>query len=442
MTNINRRNFVKSIGCAGAAATLAMPSVGWSEGTAGSNEKTMIMLNLRGGLDALATLGMADSSYASLRGMQAILAPNSPSAPAGRTGLQLGVDDRFFLNPMMPDVKTMFDLGEANIYMDVGMAPNNLANEDHFSMENFIYGGMGIYNPTSGFLNRATNAVRNRMDPTAGLFEVDSTPGFSPIDLGTVPVMHYQPTGNSALMNDSAMQLVISSLYMGDNILGAAYANGVRTRNTLGSLLGTAGHTDPATIGSLHSGAAVANIVGLIASAPAGSRPAFIYTNMVGFDMHDVAVHGTLNPSGYLNAIGQRLDQVNIFLRELKRILVANGVWNKVLIVVFSEFGRRIANNQNPNPSPGVAATVGSDHGRGGIMFTISGDSRHRVDAPNGRRVIAGTWNGIGHADSRGNMPATMDGMRLIRNHMGLHFGMTAAELDAILPVTAGGSNA
>ncbi|MBB6097095.1 uncharacterized protein (DUF1501 family) [Deinobacterium chartae] len=111
----------------------------------------------------------------------------------------------------------------------------------------------------------------------------------------------------------------------------------------------------------------------------AGTGQRVLYTSLGGFDTH----------------AGQRAEQDELLATLAEGIaafhadLEAQGLADRVLIMAFSEFGRRVAEN----------ASAGTDHGQGGVMFAIGqgvrggihgespdledldgGDIRYRVD--------------------------------------------------------------
>jgi uncharacterized protein (DUF1501 family) len=132
-------------------------------------------------------------------------------------------------------------------------------------------------------------------------------------------------------------------------------------------------------------------LIGQVIKAGYGTR--IYYTTLDGFDTHanQLATH-----AGLLNELS---DSVAAFRRDLD----ATGQGDRVAILAFSEFGRRVAEN----------ASLGTDHGAAAPVFVIGpvakpglvgahpsledlddGDLKHAVDF---RRVYAsllGTWLG------------------------------------------------
>src|SRR5207249_4035255 len=92
----------------------------------------------------------------------------------------------------------------------------------------------------------------------------------------------------------------------------------------------------------------------MIARMIAGGLPTRVYyTSQGGFDTHagQIAAHDRL--------MGQLNDAVAAFVADLKQ----QGNFDRVLLMTFSEFGRRVAENANG----------GTDHGTAAPMFVLGG---------------------------------------------------------------------
>ena len=77
------------------------------------------------------------------------------------------------------------------------------------------------------------------------------------------------------------------------------------------------------------------------------------YASLGGFDTHAGQINSHERLMGTLN------DAVNAFVADLKQ----QGNFERVLLMTFSEFGRRVAENANS----------GTDHGAAAPMFLIGG---------------------------------------------------------------------
>lgn len=106
----------------------------------------------------------------------------------------------------------------------------------------------------------------------------------------------------------------------------------------------------------------------------AGFGTALAYGGIGGWDTHS-------NQRGGHDAGLARIDQaVAAFAADVKRL----GKWNKVTIVIFTEFGRKTFEN----------ASVGTDHGKGGAMVMIGGSVQGGVygAAPSDAMIRNQSW--------------------------------------------------
>jgi uncharacterized protein (DUF1501 family) len=147
--------------------------------------------------------------------------------------------------------------------------------------------------------------------------------------------------------------------------------------------------------------AAVAQLLG--AGLPI--RCASVSTQSV-FDTHASQV-ATLDPG---------LEEVSATLLAFQRDLEARGLADRVLTLVWSEFGRRAREN----------ASAGTDHGAGGCAFVMGTHAAGRM---------VGEWPGLAHGlDAEGALRATADYRALYSSLLEQWLGVDAA---AIIPEAA-----
>ncbi len=101
----------------------------------------------------------------------------------------------------------------------------------------------------------------------------------------------------------------------------------------------------------------LAESLSLIARMIAGGLPTRVYyTSQGGFDTHARQIHAHERLLGELN------DALSAFANDLKQ----QGNFDRVLLITFSEFGRRVAENANG----------GTDHGAAAPMFVLGGTAK------------------------------------------------------------------
>jgi uncharacterized protein (DUF1501 family) len=97
------------------------------------------------------------------------------------------------------------------------------------------------------------------------------------------------------------------------------------------------------------------NELSLIARLISGGLPTRVYyTSQGGYDTHNA------QENSHNNLLGQLADALSAFSNDL----TSKGIWDRVLVMTFSEFGRRVAEN----------ASKGTDHGTAAPMFICGGN--------------------------------------------------------------------
>jgi uncharacterized protein (DUF1501 family) len=104
-------------------------------------------------------------------------------------------------------------------------------------------------------------------------------------------------------------------------------------------------------------------------ASPTGAR--FFHVRVGGFDTHT-------NQGALTGRQADLLAQVSKAIKAFYDDMVALGVANKVLMMTFSEFGRRVAEN-------GGAGNAGTDHGAAAPLFVVGNPV---IAAPGGGHVF------------------------------------------------------
>jgi len=137
-----------------------------------------------------------------------------------------------------------------------------------------------------------------------------------------------------------------------------------------------------------------ANSMRLIAQMIAGKLPTKVYyAHMTGFDTHagQLGVHDTL------------LEQLSTGLDAFYRDLEAQGNADRVLVVAFSEFGRRVAENGSSGTDHGTAAPMfvfgrrikpGFHGHQPSLADLVDNDLRHGIDFRSVYATVLDKWLG------------------------------------------------
>jgi uncharacterized protein (DUF1501 family) len=144
-------------------------------------------------------------------------------------------------------------------------------------------------------------------------------------------------------------------------------------------------------------------IIANLIAAGAGTR--LFYAQINGFDTH----------SGQLNNHATLLAQVSQAVAGFHQDLTAKGLNDKVIVMCFSEFGRRVAENSSAGTDHGAAAPMwisggkvkGGLHGKAPSLTDLDdGDQKHTTDF---RRVYATLLERWLNADSAKVLGAKFD---------------------------------
>lgn len=347
------------------AADAATQSVTGKDGT------ILVVLQMAGGNDGLnMVIPYADDAYHAAR-------PRLRFAP----DKVLRIDNYVSLNPKLAGVKSFYDEGHVAIVQGVGY-PN--PNRSHFrSTEIWQTASDSDRTLSDGWLGRYFDNCCSGADPTVGVAIGEETPqafaGKNPtgVTFSRPEQFRFRPS-EPANGQMSAEEMFFRQL----NEAGAGDENGTASSNAGGSIGAISGKTknDLSTLDFLQRTALDAQLssdkilaithkykstvsypqgqlaasLNLIARMIAGGLPTRVYyASQGGFDTHA----GQINTHERL--MGEFNDAVSAFVADLKQ----QGNFDRVLLMTFSEFGRRVQENANG----------GTDHGAAAAMFLLGG---------------------------------------------------------------------
>jgi uncharacterized protein (DUF1501 family) len=269
-------------------------------------------------------------------------------------------------HPNMTGLKQLFDAGRVAVVNGVGYANQNLS---HFASEDIWFSGNNATGFTSGWFGRYLDAaftpsdlvavdVNDTLNPIfvsqdSNVLAIRKLSDFSLPDDPLYPDLAAKKAALDAMYAIEADDLVTSGIQLtiggnGDVLLSkiddyAAISTG--WSSALDALAA------PSSLSRrLKQVASIIRHDSLSPPAPTGAR--FFHVRIGGFDTH--TQQGAL--TGSQPTLLQRLSQA---LTAFYDDMVALGVASKVLMVTFSEFGRRVAEN----------ASEGTDHGAAGPVF-------------------------------------------------------------------------
>jgi uncharacterized protein (DUF1501 family) len=388
-TGMSRRAFIsRSAGLAlavyggSALSSLALDD-GIAAASAGApaNQKVLVSIFLNGGIDALSILFPAgESSYYTMR----------PTLAIGQTqGRPFLEDDRLRWHPSADGLATLHGEGKVSVLQAVGY---DNSDKSHFTARHYYEVGQTDPHLRTGWLGRYLDKVGAPDNPVQGL-TLDATlhPALA---TAKVPVATLQGADQYTFAPPGIAPhpLEASILQMAANI-GAAHAKSADIGLKQAGQTAVDSHHLYYGLGNFKYGFASPvpypsstdpfpkRLAGLAAMIASGMPVRVVGLTTGHFDTH----------AGQTATITRDFGLTSASLLAFQRDLESRGIADRVLVHVWSEFGRRGPEN----------GSGGTDHGSAGVGFLI------------GTKVIGtqiGSFPGVsGGLDSSGNLKPSAD---------------------------------
>jgi uncharacterized protein (DUF1501 family) len=351
-----RRQFVKGGVTAftfGFAAPQFLTDLALAQGAASRN---LVVLYLGGGNDALSTLiPYQDQAYYSRRPTLAV--------PAG-TVLQIGTDSAghaLGLHPRLSNLRTIFDQGRLAIIQRTGYLNSSRSHFQGFDI-------WGTANPVdsqgTGWLGRYLDTLPSPVDPLVAWNTTRETP--RPLVARTVGVpaitnpatysFSSPNSGTDAVLERTAATKISSHMPVDRPHLAFVNSTAQGALGTLDRVATVAAYTPTVTYPNNGLAQALRAVAGAM-NRRIGTRVFWVQTG--GFDTH--ASQGA-NQGAYVNLMTTVNDSLAAFWTDLSN----QTMLDQTLVIIFSEFGRRISEN----------GSAGTDHGAAGVMMALGGAVR------------------------------------------------------------------
>ncbi len=338
--------------------------------SAANPNRILVVLELMGGNDGLNTVvPYSDAGY-----------PKARSRIGVDLTKVLDLDNQLALNPVMTGLKSLWDAGRVAVVEGVGYPNPNLS---HFASRDIWHLADPSLEETRGWLGRwADGALSDSDNPLACCAISQSLPKTLLSDSVLVPTFtdlasySYATDGQypgdaqnqlDAFLAENANRYEIESI---PQVLSRVGNDAIASSNSLGSVAGT---YEPAVSYPDGTLGAAMQLVAEIIAGKLGSR--ILYVTFGGFDNH---ANEDRDHDGLLASVS---DSVSAFFADLD----ARGLSGDVLLMTWSEFGRRVADN----------ASNGTDHGTAAPHFVV-GDAV--------RKGIYGNPPNLASLDSSGNL--------------------------------------
>ena len=355
-----RRQFVKggvSAFTVGFAAPQFLSELAFAQQA--SPSRNLVVLYLSGGNDALSTLvPYRDAAYYTRRPTLAVPADSviPIGTDAGRN--ELG------LHPRLTGLKAIFDEGRLAIVQRTGYQNSSRSHFQGFDI-------WGTANPTNsqgtGWLGRYLDTLPSPIDPLVAWNTTRETPRSLIARTVGVPAITNPATysfaspnsGAEATLERTAATKISSHLPVDRPHLAFVNSTAQGALGTLDQVARVASYTPSLTYPNNGLGQALRAVAGAM-NRGIGTKVFWVQTG--GFDTH--AGQG-VTQGAYFNLMATLNDGVLAFYQDLNN----QGMLGSTLVVVFSEFGRRVSEN-------GGTGTAGTDHGAAGVMMALGGQVR------------------------------------------------------------------
>lgn len=393
--NISRRRFLQGSLAAGAVGLLPNLLFSGSAEAAGSANNVVIVVHLDGGWDGLNTvIPFADPVYAAVRPTLAIAAANV-----------LPITGALGLHPALTGLKTLYDQGKVAIVNGVGY-PN--FSRSHFAAEDIYWTADPASAPNTGWLGRGLD-VMNTGNVMSGIYIGTATPLSMLGDNISVPAIPnassytFQSGGNAA---DDAAVLGAAGQIIDQPATGLTMIDGLLNqdralRDSIGQVQVAATYQTGVTYANDSFSRSMKFAAQLI-HANIGVR--IVSTGFGSFDTH----------SGQATRLNTLLGNLSDGIASFQQDALTGGFANRVTVMFWSEFGRRVAENASAGTDHGTSAPIIAvgEGVKGGVVGNYpsltdlnSGDLKMGIDfrsvyasvlsdwlAVNDSQVLGGSW--------------------------------------------------
>jgi uncharacterized protein (DUF1501 family) len=365
--NVTRRNLLKALGALGITTGLPMsPALA----AAGSDKRILVVVEMSGANDGLNTLvPYTEDAYYRLRPRIGLRADNVRK-----------IDDRYGFNPGMLGFERLYKDGKMAIVHGCGYPQQSLS---HFQSMGYWHTGVPNGGERFGWLGRVADAIDPQLTPNF-LVNIDERQSLAVHSEHHVPVVFDDPerfTRKGLLQ--SRLLLDYPTVTDGPN-LSRNYLDKVAASAREASTLVRAAWGSYRTPVDYGIRSLDLNKVAAMINAGLPSQLFYVSFRHNAFDthVHQNAQHGRL--------LSYASDAIAGFMKDMERI----GRADDVNVLVFSEFGRRVAEN----------TSLGTDHGTANHMYVIGKpvNGGHYGDAPS-----------LTNLDEDGNLIFTTDFRRV-----------------------------
>ena len=334
--HFDRRQFLKlNMMLAGSGLVGALPYSKVQADTSANSDRILVVVELSGGNDGLnSVVPHSNESYYQHR----------PTIGIKKDKL-LAIDDNFGFNPGMLGFKRLWDRGELAIVHGCGYDNPSFS---HFTSMAYMHTAAPNSGEKFGWMGRLADNISQQSSPNS-LINIGSTQSLAVNSQFHTPVVFDDPDRfqrNGFLQEKRFLEQVSKTAHGNPT---RAYLNQVAMSARSSSQQirqAWAGYETP-----VDYGIAALDLPKVAACINAG-LPTKLYH--VAFRNNALDTH-VQQPALHRRLLSYACDSIHGFVRDIDRL----GLSDKVAVLVYSEFGRRVSENAN----------LGTDHGSANVMF-------------------------------------------------------------------------
>ena len=318
-----------------------------------ASDRSLVVLYFGGGNDALSMLvPYTDAYYYSRRPTIAVAASDVLQIGSDSSNVKLG------LHPKLTALRAIFNEGRLAIIQRTGYENSS---RSHFLGQD-IWGSANPSNPQAlGWLGRYLDTLPSPVNPLVAWDALREIPRALTSDHVAVPAIPSASgytfsspnSGAEATLERAYAQRIASRAPANRSELAFVDASIDAAMNTLDKVALVAKYTSSVTYPATGTGATLKTVAGAMARG-VGTR--VFWVQLGGFDTH------ATETTTYPRLMTELNDALAAFYADVRN----QGLLGQVLLVTFSEFGRRAYEN----------GSVGTDHGAAGLMFALGGSVR------------------------------------------------------------------
>jgi uncharacterized protein (DUF1501 family) len=418
----SRRRFL----CGASAATFGMPAFLRSISAQAASNTILVSILQDGGCDGLNTVVPLQQYgvYAGLRqvpGGAGTLAVLQTDIQAAKTAFDTNVATpsdsatTFAFHPKMTALRSLYGRGKVAVLLGVGIPPDDQNRTSHevgkFDWATASINKLGYAN--AGWLGQAFDAIGgagaippavsvNYQSPT--IMQGNKT---APLVLGGDISQFSVPSGSGG--TDETARLAALQTNNGYALQATAgefaRALSLATISYVGAVQGYAAAAPGTGYGAIGRSGLKAQLLQVARMIKAGAPSRAYFASQGGYDTHSQQN----SPGNHPDLVGELSDAVSQFYAYL----AANALSQNVIVMTYTDFGRRVQAN----------STAGTDHGTASVAFIV-GD---RV-----RGGVYGQYPNLSKLDDDGDPVITVD----FRNHISDLVGALGADPTPIVGAT------